>query len=173
VSGGLFYLARREVASGSGVDAVAELTERRKRFADLYIELGDATEAYIQAGYRVKSRNVARSNASRLLTFADVREYIQARLAEKDAQRIARQDEVLEFLTKVLRGEVTEKFALGVGMGKQKLVDKELDAKDRIKAAELLGKRYGIWVERSELDVNAVVQIVDDIPAPNSDGEDE
>lgn len=137
---------------------------RRQRFADLYIELGDATKAYIEAGYKTKSRRAATANASRLLANPEVREYVQARLAEKEARRIARQDEILEFLTRVIRGEVTEQIPLLDGGGAQVLAQKGLDAKDRLKAAELLGKRYGLWIDRMEMDLNGVIQIVDDVP---------
>ncbi|MNB80563.1 Terminase small subunit [compost metagenome] len=140
-----------------------KLTEKQKRFADYFVELGDATEAYVRAEYKVKSRDVAGVNASRLLGNAKVREYIDARIAEKDSARIAKQDEILEFLTHILRGEVKEQFPLGLGMGEQQLVKKELDGKDRIKAAELLGKRYGMWVDRQQLDGTVGVQIIDDI----------
>lgn len=141
-----------------------KLTEKQKRFADYFIELGDATEAYIKAGYKVKSRDVAKVNASRLLTNANVKSFIDARISEKDGQRIAKQDEILEFLTNVLRGKVNEQFPLGLGMGEQALVKKELDGKDRIKAAELLGKRYGMWVDRQQVEVQGAVQIIDNIP---------
>ena len=141
---------------------------RRQRFADLYIELGDATKAYIEAGYKTKSRRAATANASRLLANPEVREYVQARLAEKEARRIARQDEILEFLTRVIRGEVTEQIPLLDGGGAQVLTQKGLDAKDRIKAAELLGKRYGLWIDRMEMDLSGVIQIVDDIPTTKS-----
>lgn len=136
---------------------MAKLPEKQKRFADLYVETGDGTEAYVQAGYKVKSRDVAKVNASRLLTNANVREYIDVLIAQKDGARIAKQDEVLEFLTSVLRGKQTETIPLGLGMGEQTLVKKELDGKDRIKAAELLGKRYGIWVEKQQIEGQLVV----------------
>lgn len=139
------------------------LTEKQKRFADYFVELGDATESYVRAGYNVKNRDVAKVNASRLLTNANVKSYIDARIAEKDAERIAKQDEILEFLTKVMRGEVQEQFPLGLGMGEQQLVKKELDGKDRIKAAELLGKRFGMWLDRQQVDGTVGVQIIDDI----------
>jgi phage terminase small subunit len=148
--------------------AAVKLTEKQKRFADFFIELGDGTEAYIRAGYRVKSRDVAKVNASRMLTNANVKSYIDARIAEKDANRIAKQDEILEFLSSVLRGKVNEQFPLGLGMGEQQLVKKELDGKDRIKAAELLGKRYGMWIDKQQVDVQGAVQIVDDVPKGNS-----
>ncbi|KHF30152.1 Terminase small subunit [Anoxybacillus sp. BCO1] len=75
-----------------------KLTEKQKRFADYYIELGNAEEAAKRAGYS------ARGNTTKLLQNTTIREYIQQRLAEKDKERIASQDEILAFLTKVLSG---------------------------------------------------------------------
>jgi phage terminase small subunit len=113
-----------------------KLTEKQKRFADYYIETGNATESYKRAGYSVNSDEAARVNASRLLTNANVRAYIDERIAEKDSQRIAKQDEILEFLTKVMRGELTEQIPVGLGEGYFELKDKDTYIKDRVKAAE-------------------------------------
>lgn len=143
-----------------------KLTERQKRFADHYIETGNATEAAVLAGY---SKKTARVIGPENLLKPDVKKYIDARIAEKDAERVAKQDEVLEFLTSILRGQVKEEFPLGLGMGEQQLVKKELDGKDRIKAAELLGKRYGMWIDKQQVDVNGAVQIVDNVPVPGGD----
>jgi len=137
-----------------------KLTEKQKRFADFYIELGNATEAYIRAGYKNKG---ARANAARLIANDSVRNYIDDRLKEKDSQQIAKQDEVLAFLTSVLRGEVTEEIPVLIGEGVQRLEDKEAGLKDRIKAAELLGKRYAMWTEKQLIEADVGVTIVDDI----------
>ncbi|MFB0840973.1 terminase small subunit [Paenibacillus oleatilyticus] len=138
------------------------LTEKQKRFADYFIETGNATQSYLRAGYKAKG-NSAEVNASRLLSNAKLREYIGVRIAAKDDARIAKQDEILEFLTSVLRGQVKEQFPIGLGMGEQQLVKKELDGKDRIKAAELLGKRYAMWTDKQLLDGTVGVQLIDDI----------
>lgn len=138
------------------------LSEQQKRFADYYIETGNATQSYLKAGYKAKGKS-AEVNASRLLGNAKVKEYVDALIAQKDGERIAKQDEVLEFLTDVMRGQVKEQFPLGLGMGEQTLVKKELDGKDRIKAAELLGKRYAMWTDKQHIDGSMAVQIVDDI----------
>ncbi|MFB6364259.1 terminase small subunit [Paenibacillus elgii] len=137
-----------------------KLTEKQKRFADYFIETGNASEAAKRAGYRGKNLNRI---ASENLTKPDIRKYIDVRIAEKDDARIAKQDEILEFLTSVLRGQVKEQFPLGMGMGEQSLEKKELDGKDRIKAAELLGKRYAMWTDRQQLDGAVGVQLIDDI----------
>lgn len=139
-----------------------KLTPKQQKFADFFIETGNATEAYRRAGYTGKG-NVAEAAASRLLSNVKVREYIDNLIAQKDSERIASQDEILEFLTSVLRGQVKEQFPLGLGMGEQTLVKKELDGRDRIKAAELLGKRYAMWTDKQQVDSNVAVQIIDDI----------
>jgi phage terminase small subunit len=138
------------------------VNEQQKRFADYYIETGNATEAYRRAGYKAKGKS-AEVNASRLLTNAKVKTYIDDLINGKDSERIAKQDEILEFLTKVLRGEMDEEFALGIGKGAQTLTRKELDGKERLKAAELLGKRYTLWTDKTQLEGTIGVQIVDDI----------
>lgn len=137
-----------------------KLTEKQKRFADYYIETGNITESAIRAGY---SETYANAQGYKLLENVGIKAYIDERIAEKDNKRIAKQDEVLEFLTNVLRGEVKEQYPLGLGMGEQKLVKKELDGKDRIKAAELLGKRYAMWTDKQQIDGTVGVQLVDDI----------
>ena len=137
------------------------MNEQQKRFADYYIECGNATEAYKRAGYKAKG-NSAEVNASRLLSNAKVREYIDKIIASKQSERIASQDEILEYLTKVMRGEVTEEVPIPTKKGVS-LVEVEAGVKDRTKAAELLGKRYVLWTDKQQLEGNLGVTIVDDI----------
>lgn len=112
---------------------------------------------------KVKKESTARSAGSRLLTKVNVKAYIDKRMEELKKQSIAEQDEVLQFLTKVMRGEVTEKIPVGLGEGYQELKDKEPYLKDRIKAAELLGKRYMIWTEKHQVE-NITPVFVEDVP---------
>lgn len=139
-----------------------KLTEKQKRFADIYIETGNATQSYIDAGYKATTREVAEANARKLLATYSVKKVIEERIAEKDNNRIAKQDEVLEFLTKVLRGEETEAIPLSTKTGFQ-LLDNTPSIRDRTKAAELLGKRYTLWTDKTQLEGNIGVTIVDDI----------
>jgi phage terminase small subunit len=125
------------------VDVVAKLTPKQKAFCDFYIETGNATEAAIRAGY---SKRTAKETGYENLTKPHIKAYIDARLAEKEKARIASQDEVLEFLTKVLRGEVTEQVPVALQKEFQ-VIDKHPSIKDRTKAAELLGKRYALFKE--------------------------
>jgi len=136
-----------------------KLTPKQKAFADYYIETGNITQSAIKAGY---SKKTARVTGQENLQKPAIKSYIDERMAEKDAKRIASQDEVLEFLTKVLRGEVEEEIALGEGMGSQRLEMKELGGKDRIKAAELLGKRYSLWTEKQQVEMITPI-FVDDV----------
>ncbi|MCY9539220.1 terminase small subunit [Paenibacillus alvei] len=129
-----------------------ELNERHKAFADYYIENQNGTESYKKAYPNCKKDSTARVNASKLLTNPNIQKYIKERLAEKEAERVASQDEVLEFLTQVMRGEVKDQLGL------------ETPVKERSKAAELLGKRYALWTDKQQIDVNGAVQIIDDVP---------
>lgn len=140
-----------------------QLTEKQKKFMDYFIETGNSTEAARRAGYKQPHVQGAQ-------TLDKLRHLIDVKLAEKDSARVAKQDEILEFLTCVMRGEVKEQFPLGMGMGEQSLVKKELDGKDRIKAAELLGKRYALWTDKQQLEGNVGVQIIDDLGDADAEG---
>lgn len=142
------------------------MNEQQKRFADYYIETGNASDSYKRAGYKAKGKSVE-ANSSRLLANDKVSAYISKRLSEKDRERVASQDEILEYLTKVMRGEMTEETLQGVGKGDQTISDIDVSAKDRIKAAELLGKRYALWKDKQDIDVTGLVTFVDDIGDDN------
>lgn len=147
-----------------------KLTEKQKRFCDYYIETLNATESYKRAGYRVKSDAAARVNASRLLTNANVRKYIEERMKQKESERIASQNEVLEFLTRVMRGQEIEEVVGFTESGPVK-EKKAPSTRDRVKAAELLGKRYALFTEKVNIEGNMGVAIIDDIKEDDSDGE--
>lgn len=122
------------------------LTEKQKRFIDYYIETANATESAKRAGYSEKTaKNIGSENLTKLNFF------IQERLEEKESQRIASQDEVLQYLTKVMRGEEKDQFGLDASL------------QDRTKCAELLGKRYGTFVEKKEISGGYTVELVDDV----------
>ena len=140
------------------------MTEKQKIFADEYIICLNATRAYKKAYPNVKKDEVARANGSRLLTNANVKAYIDEKLAELQSKKVADQQEVLEYLTAVMRGKKTEPLLVLDGEGKQKVVDAVPPVQARTKAAELLGKRYRLFTDKVELDAT-VEQVVfeDDI----------
>jgi phage terminase small subunit len=136
-----------------------KLTEKQKRFADYYIETGNATESARRAGYKGDNLNrIASENLTKLV----IQEYVNERIAEKDNKRIAKQDEVLQFLTNVLRGEETETIPI-FAKDHFELVENTPSIKDRTKAAELLGKRYTLWTDKTQLEGTIGVTVVDDI----------
>ncbi|EOU1912012.1 terminase small subunit [Clostridium perfringens] len=119
-----------------------KLTPKQKAFADYYIELGNAEQAAIKAGY---SKKYARGNAHKLVANSCIKQYTEERLKEIEDERIADGKEVLQYLTKVMRGEEKDQFGLDASL------------QDRTKAAELLGKRYRLFVDKVEKDSNVNV----------------
>lgn len=129
---------------------------KQQRFADEYIISGNATQAAIKAGYSSKYAN---TNASKLLQNTTIKSYIDERLAQLASDKIATQEEVLTYLTSVMRGETQEQTLCGIGELGQEVIDIDVGAKDRIKAAELLGKRFRMWTEKVETDTTQMVVI--------------
>ena len=140
-----------------------KLNIKQKAFADYFIETGNAYQSAIKAGY---SENYAKGNVIKLLENESVKAYIKERMKEIESERIAKAEEVLAFLSASLRGEVLEEVISTEtvdGMVKPVILKKQLSAKDRIKAAELLGKRYALFTEKVDLEGNVGVTIIDDI----------
>ena len=122
-------------------------------FADEYIISLNATQSYLKA-YPNVTEGTARTNGCKLLANTNIKKYIDKRLASKEDERIMKQDEILMLLTAIARGEATEQTLKGEGNGFQILVDKGVGAKDRLKALELLGKRYGTFADKVIVDVD-------------------
>ena len=140
-----------------------KLNIKQKAFADYFIETGNAYQSAIKAGY---SENYAKGNVIKLLENESVKKYIEEKMKEIESERIAKAEEVLAFLSASLRGEVLEEVVSTEtveGMVKPVILKKQLSAKDRIKAAELLGKRYALFTEKVDLEGNVGVTIIDDI----------
>ena len=137
---------------------VANMTPKQQRFCDEYLIDLNGTQAAIRAGYSAKTAN---EQASRMLAKANIKEYIDQRMAEKEKSLIADQDEVLKYLTAVLRGESESEVvvveSVGDFMSEARTMKKNPDEKERLKAAELLGKRYSLFKENVKLDVTPVV----------------
>lgn len=131
-----------------------KLTAKQQRFVDEYLIDLNATQAAIRAGYSTKTaRQVAAENMSKPY----ISEAIQKRMEEKDKDLIASQDEILKYLTSVLRGTSTSEEIVvegtGQGFSKAVKVGKLPSEKDKLKAAELLGKRYGIYTDKVQAEV--------------------
>lgn len=121
------------------------LTEKQKRFIDYYIETGNATEAAKKAGY---SRKTAKAAGYENLTKPYLKSAIDERMKSLEEKRVADAREVLIHLTAAMRGEIEEEVVVcegvGEGVSKARTIKKHLSARDRLKAAELLMRRYGL-----------------------------
>mgnify|MGYP004700120987 FL=1 len=151
------------------------MTEKQKRFCDEYLIDLNATQAAIRSGYSAKT---AKQIGQQNLTKLDIQEYINKRLAEKEAELIADQDEILRTLTRVLRRQemdtvvVTckERSSKYDEKGKKVTIEKEVPqlvqvptkVSDLNKAAELLGKRYALFTDKVETDVDMDLNITID-----------
>ena len=140
---------------------MTKLTEKQRRFADYFVETGNGTEAAKKAGYKGKNLNrIAAENLSKL----DIKNYIDEKLEEMSSKRIASANEVMELLTSAARGELEEEVVVvegeGDGCSTARTIKKQIGAKDRIKAAELLGKRYRLWTDKMEVKGMVPVMIV-------------
>lgn len=142
------------------------MTEKQKMFADEYLIDLNATRAYRAVYKTIKNDGVARRNGSRLLTNADIKKYIDERLEEIRNEKTADAQEVMEYLTAVLRGESTSEEIViegcGGGMSEARTMEKRPSERDRLKAAELLGKRFGLYTDRVEMDADMDLNITID-----------
>lgn len=146
---------------------MAKMTAKQQRFCDEYLIDLNATQAAIRAGYSKKTAGVI---AAENLKKPYIAEYIEKRMAEKEEALIAQQDEVLKYLTSVMRGESSSEIVVveGIGKGRSKAraIEKMPDESERLKAAELLGKRYGLYKdtinETVDMDLNITVDYGED-----------
>ena len=139
------------------------MTEKQKIFADEYLIDLNATRAYKVAYPRVKNDEVAAAAAARLLRNVKVKTYIDEQLEKISSEKIATAEEVMQYLTSVLRGESQSEIVVVEGVGDgcsvARTMKKAPDERDKMKAAELLGKRYGLFTDKVEVDGVAKVVI--------------
>jgi len=130
-----------------------ELNEKQKAFCEYYIQSLNATEAAKKAGY---SEKTASSMGAENLRKPQIKLYIDELLAKMQSERIADAEEVLQYLTDVMRGNVKDQF------------DLDPTIQDRTRAAELLGRRYKLFVDKQEISGKVeAVTILNDIPRSN------
>ena len=140
---------------------MGRLSKRQRRFCDEYLIDCNATQAAIRAGY---SEKTAAAQGAKLTSNLEVREYIDEQLELLHDQRTAKAKEVLEYLTSVMRGELKEQILCMAGDGTQEIIEIDISAKDRIRAAELIGKRYGLFNDKYKIE-SAVPVIISGIEA--------
>ena len=131
---------------------MAKLSERNKRFCDEYLIDLNVTQAAIRAGYTPKYAN---KRAYDLLNKLEIKEYLDQQLKKIEDEKIADAKEVMQYLTSIMRNELTEEVVVvegeGEGCSSAVIVKKDISARDRNKAAELLGKRYRLFTDKMEV----------------------
>ncbi len=153
-----------------------KMTAKQQRFCDEYLIDLNATQAAIRAGYSEKTAGVI---ANENLKKPYINEYIKERMAEKEAALIADQNEVLKYLTAVMRREETDSVVVTLSEEETKYVEDEhgtmrkqtikkevpqivkipAQLKDSNKAAELLGKAHGLYTDKVEADIDTELTI--------------
>lgn len=164
------------------------LTPKQQKFADEYLIDLNATQAAIRAGYSPKT---AKEIGAENLTKPNIRAYIDERMAEHSARTGVNQERIIRELARIafldptqlvnmdsaeLRDDATADDRAAIASVKVKtmsgdteMIEREVRFADKIKALELLGKRFGMWIDKQQVDVNGAVQIVDDVPPPGGD----
>ncbi len=147
---------------------MAKLTRKQQRFADEYLVDANATQAAIRAGYNEKT---AYSQGQRLLKNVEVKKYIEEQLERIHNEKIADAQEVMMYLTSVLRGESLSEIVVvegtGDGCSDARRMMKLPDERERLKAAELIGKRYGMFTDKVNVEGAVPVVIIDDLDDEN------
>lgn len=132
------------------------MNARQKLFVEEYLKDLNATQAAIRAGY---SERTAYSQGQRLLKKVEIQNAVKELREQIQNENIATIKDIEEFLSKSMRGEIEEEQIVTLndyeGSSRYEKVMKQISAKDRIKAAELLGKRYALFTEKQE--INATV----------------
>lgn len=140
---------------------MGKLTEKQRRFCDEYLIDLNATRAYKAAYPHAKSDGAAMSGASRLLRNVKVKEYIDAQILKISDEKVADAKEVMEYLTSVMRGKSISEIVViegtGDGCSNARRMEKAPDEKERLKAAELLAKRYGLFTDHVQADMDAEI----------------
>lgn len=139
--------------------AEKKLTAKQQRFCDEYLIDLNATQAAIRAGYSKKTAGVI---ATENLQKPNISAYIEKRMAEKEAELVADQAEVLKYLTSVLRGKSASSVLARDEVGADRVIEKPPDEKERLKAAELLGKAHMMFTDKVQQDVDMELNITVD-----------
>ena len=148
----VFFSIRKELMENG-------MTEKQIKFADEYIISLNATQAYKKAYPSIKKIRPAEVNGSKLLRNTEVKAYIDERLEQLKSERVADQQEVMEFLTAVMRGEVEEPLLVLDGEGMQRIAQAKPSVATRRAAAVDIGKRYRMWTDKVEADVTQDINI--------------
>lgn len=133
------------------------LNPKQRIFAQVFAETGSREKARVAAG-------ISMATAARYKNNPDVMAYIDELMQSITSERIANIEEIMEYLTKVMRGETIEEVVIvesdGDGFSKARIIEKHPCEKDRLKAAELLGKRYAMWTDKTQIEGGPIPVII-------------
>ena len=132
-----------------------KLTQKQQRFVDEYIISGNATQSYKKAGYSAKKDTIAASEDSKLLRNPKVQAELERRNAEIQSQKTMDMKEVMERLAAMARGETTEETVTNKG----EVFETATKNSDKLKALELIGKRFGAWTDKKEINGSLDIEI--------------
>ena len=138
-----------------------KLTVKQQKFVDFYIQSCNASEAARRAGYSPKTADkIGFENLKK----PEVQAVLATRLKQLESERIAKDKEILEYLTSIMRGEAEEEVVMNIGTGKgfskAEKVKAQVGAKERLKAAEMLAKVHGMFISKAELEISGAVPVV-------------
>lgn len=137
------------------------LNVKQEAFCLHYAKTGNATESYKVAGYQCKNDAVVAASAVRLLNHVKVKARL-AELAEQMAsEKIANVAEIQRRLTSILRGELQEEQVVvegcGDGVSEAKIIQRQPQLKDVIKAGETLAKMQGGFDNKVQVELTVPV----------------
>ena len=149
-----------------GGGKLVKLTPKQQKFADEYIISGNAYQSALKAGY---SENYAKARSSEMLDNVGIKKFLDDKMDAMANKSIADQTEVMEYLTRLMRGEEKETEMMNVGNFEQELVEVPVKHNIRKQAAELIGKRYSMWTDKQDVNLSGTVVFVDDVPLDDDD----
>lgn len=143
-----------------------ELTLKEEKFCRKFVECGNMSESYRSAGYKYSSNEDSSSRGRQLFMKPHIKKYISQLLDEYRTDAIADAQEVLEYLTSVMRGNMNEEQVVVLndadGQSNAEKVLVQANINQRNKASELLGKRYGLFTDKVDLSSENIVLIDED-----------
>lgn len=137
------------------------LNVKQENFCLHYAKTGNATESYKVAGYQAKTEGAAYAASNRLLKNVKVKARLEELAKELAGEKIASIKEVQERLTSILRGELQEEQVIvegcGEGISEARIVKRQPQLKDVIKAGEMLAKMQGGFDSKLQVELTVPV----------------
>ena len=145
------------------------LTHKQRKFVLEYMKTGNATESYKNAGYSASNDNIAGVEGHKLLRHPKIKEALQEQVKNYKENAVMDAEEVLAELTKVARGETKEEVLIGMGHGVQDITEKGSATSDRLRALELLGRRYALFTDNvnNNTEIEGGIKVVVDYGESN------